>query len=63
MIETSPDVLLLASNLKPFVKVVNGVVCVNVGKLTRGQGGGSYARVIVHPYSEVEEFILTIFFR
>ncbi|KAL1525284.1 hypothetical protein AB1Y20_020147 [Prymnesium parvum] len=45
-----PDILLLPSDLAPFAKeTLGGVLCVNSGRLTRKQAGGSFATICVHP--------------
>uniref|UniRef100_V9KK59 DNA polymerase alpha subunit B n=1 Tax=Callorhinchus milii TaxID=7868 RepID=V9KK59_CALMI len=43
----TPDVLLVPSELRYFVKDVLGCVCVNPGRLTKGQVGGTFARLRV----------------
>lgn len=49
---TTPDVLILPSQLKHFIKPVNGSVCINPGFLCKNQTGGTYARVILYPQTE-----------
>ncbi|QDS77128.1 hypothetical protein FKW77_001101 [Venturia effusa] len=44
-----PDVLILPSVLNPFTKVVNGVVCINPGNLSKRKGPGTYARMTLAP--------------
>eukprot|EP00049_Salpingoeca_infusionum_P025871 m.22276 g.22276 ORF g.22276 m.22276 type:complete len:655 (+) comp8372_c0_seq2:89-2053(+) len=46
--QKKPDVLLTPSNLRQFVKDVNGTLVVNPGSLTKHSLGGSYARLVVH---------------
>uniref|UniRef100_A0A2I3STW0 DNA polymerase alpha subunit B n=1 Tax=Pan troglodytes TaxID=9598 RepID=A0A2I3STW0_PANTR len=41
----TPDVLIIPSELRYFVKDVLGCVCVNPGRLTKGQVGGTFARL------------------
>ncbi|XP_060032077.1 DNA polymerase alpha subunit B [Erinaceus europaeus] len=41
----TPDVLVVPSELKYFVKDVLGCVCVNPGRLTKGQVGGTFGRL------------------
>jgi len=48
-LEQTPDVLLLPSQLNPFAKRIGDVLCVNPGKLTKGSGPGTFARLTVHP--------------
>ncbi|MBN3314012.1 DPOA2 polymerase, partial [Atractosteus spatula] len=43
----TPDVLIVPSDLRYFVKDVIGCVCVNPGRLTKGQVGGTYGRLLV----------------
>lgn len=45
----TPDVLLLPSDLTPFAKEVRKVLCVNPGKLAKGNAGGTYARMAFYP--------------
>ncbi|KAL0973853.1 hypothetical protein UPYG_G00212070 [Umbra pygmaea] len=42
-----PDILIVPSELRYFIKDVLGCVCVNPGRLTKGQVGGSYARLLI----------------
>lgn len=48
-LEQTPDVLLLPSQLNPFSKKIGDVLCINPGKLTKGNGAGTFARLAVHP--------------
>ncbi|XP_014822046.1 PREDICTED: DNA polymerase alpha subunit B, partial [Calidris pugnax] len=41
----TPDVLVTPSELRYFVKDVLGCVCINPGRLTKGQVGGTYGRL------------------
>ncbi|KAM9849629.1 DNA polymerase alpha subunit B [Aulostomus maculatus] len=43
----TPDVLIVPSELRYFVKDVIGCVCVNPGRLTKGQVGGTYSRLLI----------------
>uniref|UniRef100_A0A8C4PC98 DNA polymerase alpha subunit B n=1 Tax=Dromaius novaehollandiae TaxID=8790 RepID=A0A8C4PC98_DRONO len=43
----TPDVLVVPSELRYFVKDVLGCVCVNPGRLTKGRVGGTYGRLYV----------------
>ncbi|XP_063001682.1 DNA polymerase alpha subunit B [Elgaria multicarinata webbii] len=43
----TPDILITPSDLKYFIKDVLGCVCVNPGRLTKGQVGGTYGRLCV----------------
>lgn len=43
----TPDVLVVPSELRYFVKDVAGCVCVNPGRLTKGQVGGTYGRMLI----------------
>jgi len=51
--DVTPDVLILPSDLKTFAEVlevsdVGKVVCVNPGRLARGDAGGTLAKLVVH---------------
>lgn len=43
----TPDVLIVPSELRYFIKDVAGCVCVNPGRLTKGQVGGTYSRLLI----------------
>uniref|UniRef100_A0A0E9WT40 DNA polymerase alpha subunit B n=1 Tax=Anguilla anguilla TaxID=7936 RepID=A0A0E9WT40_ANGAN len=43
----TPDVLLVPSELRYFIKDVIGCVCINPGRLTKGQVGGTYGRLLI----------------
>ncbi|XP_037982442.1 DNA polymerase alpha subunit B, partial [Motacilla alba alba] len=43
----TPDVLVTPSELRFFVKDVLGCVCINPGRLTKGQAGGTYGRLLL----------------
>ncbi|XP_040437251.1 DNA polymerase alpha subunit B isoform X1 [Falco naumanni] len=43
----TPDVLVTPSELRYFVKDVLGCVCINPGRLTKGQVGGTYGRLYI----------------
>ncbi|XP_076860312.1 DNA polymerase alpha subunit B isoform X2 [Brachyhypopomus gauderio] len=43
----TPDILIVPSELRYFIKDVIGCVCVNPGRLTKGQVGGTYGRLLV----------------
>ncbi|EDV23732.1 uncharacterized protein TRIADDRAFT_57222 [Trichoplax adhaerens] len=45
----TPDILIVPSDLRYFVKDVEKCCCVNPGRLAKGQVGGSYARIAVLP--------------
>lgn len=42
-----PQILILPSELKQFIKDVNGVVCVNPGRLAKGKVGGTFAKILL----------------
>ncbi|KAI9780291.1 MAG: DNA-directed DNA polymerase alpha subunit pol12 [Candelina submexicana] len=44
-----PDVLITPSVITPFAKVVDGVVVINPGSLSKQKGAGTYAQLTVHP--------------
>uniref|UniRef100_A0A8C4R083 DNA polymerase alpha subunit B n=1 Tax=Eptatretus burgeri TaxID=7764 RepID=A0A8C4R083_EPTBU len=43
----TPDILILPSKLRHFMKEVLGCFCINPGRLTKGHVGGNFARLIV----------------
>ncbi|XP_037760646.1 DNA polymerase alpha subunit B isoform X2 [Chelonia mydas] len=51
----TPDVLVAPSELRYFVKDVLGCVCVNPGRLTKGQVGGTYSRLYIQRQDTEEE--------
>ncbi|XP_059918269.1 DNA polymerase alpha subunit B [Gadus macrocephalus] len=51
----TPDVLVVPSELRYFIKEVIGCVCVNPGRLTKGQVGGTYSRLLIQRSSQSEE--------
>ncbi|MEQ2262798.1 DNA polymerase alpha subunit B [Xenotaenia resolanae] len=51
----TPDVLVVPSELRYFVKDVVGCVCVNPGRLTKGQVGGTYSRLLIRRSATSED--------
>ncbi|KAI8877644.1 DNA polymerase alpha, subunit B [Backusella circina FSU 941] len=51
----SPDILILPSQLKHFVKNVSDIVCINPGHLAKAHAGGTYARVSMYPTDNTQE--------
>nr|CAD7261058.1 unnamed protein product [Timema shepardi] len=45
----TPHVLILPSDLRSFIKDINGCVVVNPERLAKGVVGGSFARLVVNP--------------
>eukprot|EP00293_Proteomonas_sulcata_P009912 CAMPEP_0184307048 /NCGR_PEP_ID=MMETSP1049-20130417/15891_1 /TAXON_ID=77928 /ORGANISM="Proteomonas sulcata, Strain CCMP704" /LENGTH=273 /DNA_ID=CAMNT_0026619441 /DNA_START=1 /DNA_END=822 /DNA_ORIENTATION=+ len=45
----TPDIMILPSQLAPFAKRAGDVLCVNPGRLAKGQAGGTFAKLSVHP--------------
>jgi len=43
--EKQPNVLVVRSELNPFIRLVGNTIFINPGKLTKGKGGGSYATI------------------
>uniref|UniRef100_A0A452HUX8 DNA polymerase alpha subunit B n=1 Tax=Gopherus agassizii TaxID=38772 RepID=A0A452HUX8_9SAUR len=54
-LRVTPDVLIVPSELRYFVKDVLGCVCVNPGRLTKGQVGGTYSRLYIQRQDTEEE--------
>ncbi|EAS28066.3 DNA polymerase alpha/primase associated subunit [Coccidioides immitis RS] len=50
-----PDVLIIPSVLPPFVKVIEGVLVINPGTVSKRRGPGTYAQLAVHPRVLTEE--------
>ncbi|KAF9918036.1 DNA-directed DNA polymerase alpha subunit pol12 [Lobosporangium transversale] len=44
-----PDVMILPSKLKSFAKITDNIIIVNPSQLSKGQSGGTYARLTIHP--------------
>ncbi|XP_030595966.1 DNA polymerase alpha subunit B [Archocentrus centrarchus] len=51
----TPDVLVVPSEMRYFVKDVVGCVCVNPGRLTKGQVGGTYGRLLIQCSPQAED--------
>ncbi|TMS17820.1 DNA polymerase alpha subunit B [Larimichthys crocea] len=51
----TPDILIIPSELRYFVKDVAGCVCVNPGRLTKGQVGGTYGRLLIQHKATSED--------
>uniref|UniRef100_A0A667X4D4 DNA polymerase alpha subunit B n=1 Tax=Myripristis murdjan TaxID=586833 RepID=A0A667X4D4_9TELE len=51
----TPDVLIVPSELRYFIKDVIGCVCVNPGRLTKGQVGGTYGRLLIQRSTSLED--------
>lgn len=49
---TKPDILILPSQFKHFVKQMNGTVSMNPGFLCKHEVAGTYGRVILYPNTE-----------
>lgn len=44
-----PDILIVPSMLPPFVKVVDSVLVINPGTLSKRRAAGTYAQMAIHP--------------
>lgn len=53
----APDILILPSQFKHFVKTMNHdrTLIVNPGHLCKHQAGGTYARIILYPRESIQE--------
>ncbi|KAF1803689.1 DNA polymerase alpha/epsilon subunit B-domain-containing protein [Mucor lusitanicus] len=58
-----PDILILPSQFKYFVKNVDDVVCINPGHLCKSLAAGSYARVVLHPTTDVNNQVRVDLFK
>ncbi|KAA0191632.1 DNA polymerase alpha subunit B [Fasciolopsis buskii] len=47
-LRTAPHCLICPSRLRQFVKVTDGVLCINPGHVSRGDAPGSYAVIRIH---------------
>ncbi|KAF2666967.1 DNA polymerase alpha, subunit B [Microthyrium microscopicum] len=50
-----PDVLITPSLLPSFAKVIDSVLCINPGFLSKKRGPGTYARMVVNPLEVSDE--------
>jgi len=50
-----PDVLILPSALTPFAKVVESVLVVNTGSISKKKAPGTYAQMVVYPRKITDE--------
>ncbi|KAK3712012.1 DNA-directed DNA polymerase alpha subunit pol12 [Vermiconidia calcicola] len=50
-----PDILVLPSVLNPFAKVVNSVLCINPGTLSKKRGAGTFTAFNVQPRTLTDE--------
>ncbi|KAF7729841.1 DNA-directed DNA polymerase alpha subunit pol12 [Apophysomyces ossiformis] len=51
----APDILIVPSQLKHFTRVIEGVMCVNPGYLSKRQSGGTYAHLAIQPLPQRSE--------
>ncbi|KAJ6037080.1 hypothetical protein N7540_001359 [Penicillium herquei] len=50
-----PDILIVPSMLPPFVKVVDSVLVINPGTLSKRRGPGTFAQMAIHPRTISDE--------
>ncbi|KAL4943613.1 hypothetical protein BDV06DRAFT_189508 [Aspergillus oleicola] len=50
-----PDILIVPSMLPPFVKVVDSILTINPGTLSKRRAAGTYAQMAIHPRVISEE--------
>ncbi|KAJ8110808.1 hypothetical protein ONZ43_g5781 [Nemania bipapillata] len=55
MINVRPDVIVVPSALPPFARVVESVLVINPGYLSKRRGAGTYARMTLYPPQLTEE--------
>ncbi|ESZ96534.1 hypothetical protein SBOR_3036 [Sclerotinia borealis F-4128] len=55
MINVRPDVLVVPSSLTPFAEVVESVLVINPGYLSKRRAAGTYAKLTVYPASMTEQ--------
>ncbi|CAD5119859.1 DgyrCDS8443 [Dimorphilus gyrociliatus] len=46
-ISVTPHILITPSDLKYFIKEINGTLCINPGRLARGNAGGTYGKALL----------------
>ncbi|KAE8451469.1 hypothetical protein EG329_003542 [Mollisiaceae sp. DMI_Dod_QoI] len=51
MINIRPDIMIVPSALPPFAKVVESVIVINPGYLSKRRAAGTYTKITVYPYS------------
>ncbi|SPQ21510.1 e0ae8b82-f33f-43a0-9e25-185062a33411 [Thermothielavioides terrestris] len=52
MVNVRPDVLVVPSALPPFAKVVESVLVINPGYLSKRRGAGTFAKMTLYPLSQ-----------
>lgn len=55
MLNVRPDILIVPSALPPFAKVVESVLIINPGYVSKRRGAGTYAKLTVFPPEVTEE--------
>ncbi|KAK8047649.1 DNA polymerase alpha subunit B [Apiospora saccharicola] len=55
IVNVRPDMMMVPSSLPPFARVVESVLVVNPGYLSKRRGAGTYARVSLYPPKADEE--------
>ncbi|KAI1633545.1 DNA polymerase subunit alpha B [Biscogniauxia mediterranea] len=55
MVNVRPDVIIAPSALPPFAKVVESVLVINPGYLSKRRGAGTYARMTIYPPKLTDE--------
>ncbi|KAK0635827.1 DNA polymerase alpha subunit B N-terminal-domain-containing protein [Bombardia bombarda] len=55
MVNVRPDVLVVPSALPPFAKVIESVLVINPGYLSKRRGAGTYARMTLYPPPSVSQ--------
>ncbi|KAF2429779.1 DNA polymerase alpha 70 kDa subunit [Tothia fuscella] len=55
MMTARPDVLIVPSGLNYFIKVVESVISINPGTLSKKRGPGTYARMVIQPMHPTDE--------
>ncbi|KAI1328771.1 DNA polymerase alpha/epsilon subunit B [Xylariaceae sp. FL0255] len=55
MMNVRPDIVIVPSSLPPFARVVESVLVINPGYLSKRRGAGTYARMILYPPKLTED--------
>ncbi|KAK8032451.1 DNA polymerase alpha subunit B [Apiospora arundinis] len=59
IVNVRPDMMMVPSSLPPFARVVESVLVINPGYLSKRRGAGTYARVSLYPPKADEEEVGT----
>ncbi|XP_071833082.1 DNA polymerase alpha subunit B-like isoform X2 [Apostichopus japonicus] len=52
-----PHVFIAPSDMRYFIKDIDGTLCINPGRLSKGQGGGTFAELVIQPGQKADTSI------